>query len=105
MGASEGNGWPATADGSAETAGTIAGTAGSARAGRSRPSRIAVAAKPPNAAARVRASRVLRVEGACMRVLPEARSGAGTGRGAEGHPGAAGTRGGVQFPHGPLNWQ
>src|SRR5690606_25850045 len=101
MGASEGNGWPATADGSAETAGTIAGTAGSARAGRSRPSRIAVAAKPPNAAARVRASRVLRGGGACMRVLRGGTSGAGRGRGAEGRPGAAGTGGGGQVRHGP----
>src|SRR3546814_11677345 len=50
-------------------AGTAAGTAGWALAGCSRPARIAIAAKPPKAAARVRASRVLRVEGACMRCL------------------------------------
>src|SRR3546814_13333044 len=59
----------ATVVGSAEMAGTAAGTAGWALAGCSRPARIAIAAKPPKAAARVRASRVLRVEGACMRCL------------------------------------
>src|SRR3546814_1706932 len=50
-------------------AGTAAGTAGWALAGCSRPARIAIAAKPPKAAGRVRASRVLRGEGACTRCV------------------------------------
>src|SRR5690606_31106938 len=63
IGARVGTGWPSTADGSAAAAGTdtAGGAAGAAFAGCSRASRTAVAAKPPNAAARDRASRV-RVE-------------------------------------------
>ena len=59
IGASEGIAWPPTEAGSAAAIGTVAAVAGVACAGACTVSRIAVAAKPPNAAARDRASRVL----------------------------------------------
>src|SRR5688572_33314859 len=58
IGASDGSGWPLTTVGSAAIAGTVAAAAGAAWAGASRPSRIAVAAKPPKAAAGEGVSRV-----------------------------------------------
>ncbi len=62
IGASDGMAWPSTAAGRAATVGSAAGIAGAACAGGSRASCSAVAAKPPNAAAAVRASKVVLVE-------------------------------------------